>query len=59
MYKFVCDRVIPGCTTTESGDTEEEVRSKAARHMREHHALEDFDERMSERIGLGIMLLGK
>ena len=29
MYEFICDRLIPGCTHTETAETEEEARKKA------------------------------
>ena len=57
MYQFVCDHVIPGCTAKETGDTQDEVRTKAARHLHEHHLLDDVDKGFDERINSAIFLL--
>lgn len=47
MYEFVCNHIIPGCTTTLDADTEEEVRDKAIEHMKKHHGMDsDDDERL-------------
>lgn len=43
MFEFVCDRLIPGCSHRETGDTPEAVREKALIHLREHHGPEYVD----------------
>ncbi len=42
LYEFVCDRIIPGCTHTETTESLERAREKAEEHFREHHPLEDL-----------------
>ena len=37
MFEFVCERLIPGCTSKEQGDTREKAIAKAERHMQDHH----------------------
>jgi len=43
MFEFVCDRLIPGCSHRETGDTPEAVREKAVKHLHEHHGMEYID----------------
>ena len=50
MYEFVCDHLIPGCTTTERGDTPEAVREKAVEHLHQGHGMEYIDDDMMKRI---------
>ena len=42
MYEYVCDRIIPGCTYEERGDTSEAVREKAI-ELHEHHRMDYID----------------
>ncbi|MFO7547651.1 MAG: DUF1059 domain-containing protein [Acidimicrobiia bacterium] len=58
MFEFVCDRIIPGCTHKESGDTVEEVRELARTHLHEHHGMEYLDESWEQRLGSAIVLGG-
>ena len=37
MYEFICARIIPGCTHTETAETREKAREKAEKHLRDHH----------------------
>ena len=43
MYEYVCDKIIPGCTYKERGDTSEAVREKAVAHLHEHHGMDYID----------------
>jgi predicted small metal-binding protein len=43
MFEYVCDRLIPGCSHRETGDTPEAVREKALIHLEEHHGTEFLD----------------
>jgi predicted small metal-binding protein len=36
-FEFVCEHLIPGCTSKVEGDTKEKVAEKAARHIHDHH----------------------
>lgn len=37
VFEFVCDRIIPGCTHTETDESREKAMEKAEKHLREHH----------------------
>ena len=37
MFEFVCEKLVPGCTTKEQADTQDEARAKGERHMVDHH----------------------
>ena len=37
MFEFVCERLIPGCTSKLQGDDKAEVAARAENHMRDHH----------------------
>ena len=37
MFEFVCERLIPGCTSKVSGEDRDDVIAKAERHMVDHH----------------------
>jgi predicted small metal-binding protein len=37
VYRFVCDRIIPGCSTEIDAESEEKLRADIAVHLREHH----------------------
>jgi predicted small metal-binding protein len=40
MKTLTCGDILPGCTTTITGETEEEVLQQAGRHAVEIHGLE-------------------
>jgi hypothetical protein len=46
----VCDRLIPGCSHRETGDTPEAVREKALKHLHEHHDMEYLDAGTSSQV---------
>lgn len=50
MFEFVCDRIIPGCTHVERGDTHEKALEAARAHMREHHGTDYIDETLDDRL---------
>lgn len=50
MYEFVCERIIPGCTVREKGDTPEALREKAIAHLHEHHDMSYIDKPLLEQI---------
>lgn len=37
MFEFVCEKLVPGCTTKERADTRDDAVAKAERHMMDHH----------------------
>ena len=55
MWEYVCDKVIPGCTHTERGDTSEAVREKARAHLEGHHDLNYIDDDQWRKIDLAIL----
>ncbi len=57
MYEFVCDRIIPGCTHKERGDTPEAVREKAITHLREGHGVDSIDDDLITKINQNAIAL--
>jgi predicted small metal-binding protein len=55
MFEFLCDRVIPGCTHRETGDTPEAVRQKAIEHLHDHDGMEYLDRDTEARLSLAIL----
>ena len=50
MFEFVCDRILPGCSHKEKGDTPEAVREKAIAHLHEHHDMAYIDANMQRNV---------
>ena len=48
MFEFVCDHIVPGCTTKERGDTPEAVREKALKHLHDHDGFEYIDDNLMD-----------
>lgn len=57
MYEFVCEHLIPGCTTRESGDSKAAVKEQARRHLSEHHETESVDQALWKGIDLAIVTI--
>jgi predicted small metal-binding protein len=55
VYEFVCDRMIPGCTYTETSETEKEARKNARRHLEDHHRMEVLDDSTNARINMAVI----
>lgn len=56
VFEFVCDRIIPGCTYTERGDTEEKLLEQAMDHLRERHNMDYIDKPLEGRLtSIGII----
>ena len=55
MYEFICDRLIPGCTHTETAETKEEAKKKARQHLTDHHRFETMDDSQQIKIDMAIM----
>ena len=43
MYEYVCEHVIPGCTTTELAESRKATLEKALAHLQENHDTEHPD----------------
>lgn len=54
MFEYLCEHIIPGCTTRETGDTKDAAREKARAHLREHHDMPHVEAAMWEKIDLAI-----
>lgn len=50
MFEFACERIIPGCSFTERGDTEEKLLEQAMDHLRERHNMDYIDKPLQERL---------
>lgn len=55
VYEFVCDRMIPRCTYTETSETEKEARKNARRHLEDHHRMEVLDDSTNVRINMAVI----
>lgn len=56
-YQYVCEHVIPGCTTRIEGSTKQEVRERAARHLEEHHGFDFAVARVNDEMWQAIVRL--
>ena len=50
VFEFVCERIIPGCTFIERGDTEEKLLEQAMDHLRERHNMDYIDKPLEGRL---------
>ncbi len=50
VFGFVCDRIVPGCTHVERGDTREKVLEQAMDHLRERHGMDYIDKPREDRV---------
>ncbi len=41
MKQFSCGAVVPGCTATFTGQTDDEILGQVATHAKEDHGMED------------------
>jgi predicted small metal-binding protein len=56
MFEYVCDRVIPGCTSKERGDTKDAAREAARLHLAQHHGMDHMDAQVWSKVDVAIML---
>jgi predicted small metal-binding protein len=54
VFEFICDRIVPGCTHKETGDTPEAVREKAVQHLHDHHGMDYIDNPGARDLEMGI-----
>jgi predicted small metal-binding protein len=50
MKTFACGAVVPGCTATFAGETEEDVLQQVARHAREDHDMHEIPDDVLARV---------
>ena len=50
MFEFVCDRIIPGCTHVERGETREKLLENAMDHLGDRHGTDYIDKPWEERV---------
>ena len=55
MLEYICDRVIPGCTHEERGDTPERVAEKAREHLHQHHGMDYLDGDQTQQVNTAII----
>ena len=48
VYKYVCEKVVPGCTYEAEADTQEKLMEKVSVHLREHHDLDHRQDRIAK-----------
>ena len=50
MKQFSCGAVVPGCTATFSGETEEDVLGQVAAHAAADHGMETVPDEVVEQV---------
>jgi predicted small metal-binding protein len=50
MKQFSCGAVVPGCTATFTGETEDEILGQVAVHAREDHGMDEVPDEVVEQI---------
>jgi predicted small metal-binding protein len=56
-FEFVCEHLIPGCTSKVQGETKEEVAAKAEKHIHDHH--DDMSQKdLRVEVDMAILRLG-
>jgi hypothetical protein len=48
MYDFICEKLIPGCTHTDSDEDRDKLLERATLHFQEHHAHDHHHEPIGE-----------
>lgn len=50
MKEFACGAVVPGCTATFEGETEDQILAQVADHAREDHGMETVPDEVVEQV---------
>lgn len=50
MKQFSCGAVVPGCTATFTGETEDEVLGQVATHAKDDHGMEEVPAELVETV---------
>lgn len=50
MKTFACGAVVPGCTATFAGETDEEILEQVARHARDDHDMPEVPDDVVARV---------
>lgn len=50
MKTFTCGAVVPGCTASFAGETEEDILVQVARHAREDHGMAEVPEDVAAQV---------
>ncbi len=48
MYEYVCDRIIPGCTHTDSDESRDKLMERVRAHLEKKHSEVRHDQRIAE-----------
>ena len=54
MKEFRCGDLVPGCTTTFEGESEEEILKQVAVHAREDHGMDEVPPEVVDQVIAGI-----
>ena len=54
MKQFSCGAVVPGCTATFTGDTEDEILGQVATHAEEAHGMQEVPPEVVENVRANI-----
>jgi predicted small metal-binding protein len=54
MKEFSCGAVVPGCSATFQGETEEDVLQQVALHARDQHGMDEIPAPVVDQVRAGI-----
>ena len=54
MKEFRCGDLVPGCTTTFQGESEEEILEQVAVHARDEHGMDEVPPEVVDDVRAGI-----
>ncbi len=55
MKQFSCGAVVPGCTASFSGDTEDEILGQVAQHAKDDHGMDEVPADVVEAVKANIV----
>ena len=54
MKEFSCGQVVPGCSATFEGESEESILQQVAIHARDDHGMEEVSPEVVDQVRAGI-----
>lgn len=54
MKEFRCGDLVPGCTTTFQGESDEEILEQVAIHARDEHGMDEVPPEVVDEVRAGI-----
>lgn len=54
MKQFSCGAVVPGCTATFTGDSDDDILGQVATHAKEDHGMDEVPDDVAEAVKANI-----